>query len=71
MVLLSLAIYRQGRSDDAVDILEQTVSIAEPGGWIRPFVELGSPMADLLKRLHKHNFAIDYIEKILAAFRDD
>jgi hypothetical protein len=28
-------------------------------------------MADLLKRLHKHNVAVDYIEKLLAAFRDD
>jgi LuxR family maltose regulon positive regulatory protein len=28
-------------------------------------------MADLLQRLHKQNVAVDYIEKLLAAFRDD
>jgi LuxR family maltose regulon positive regulatory protein len=28
-------------------------------------------MADLLKRLHKQNIAVGYIESILAAFRDD
>ena len=28
-------------------------------------------MADLLKRLQKKNVAVGYIEKILAAFRDD
>ena len=42
--------------------------MAEPGGLIRPFVELGPPMADLLNRLIKKNVAVEYIEKILAAF---
>jgi len=29
------------------------------------------PMADLLIRLHNQNVSVDYIEKLLAAFRDD
>jgi LuxR family maltose regulon positive regulatory protein len=32
---------------------------------------LGPPLADLLKRLMKQNVAIDYIERLLAAFRQD
>lgn len=28
-------------------------------------------MADLLKRLHKQNVAVEYIDRLLAAFRDD
>ena len=51
--------------------LTESLTIAKPGGFIRPFVDLGSPMADLLKRLHRQRIAVDYVEKILAAFRDD
>jgi len=70
-VLQSLAIYRQGRLDESLNVLRQAVALGEPGGWIRPFVELGLPMADLLNRLIKKNFAVDYIGKLLAAFTDD
>lgn len=70
-VLQSLALEKQGRAEEALKVLEETVALAGPGGWIRPFVEAGPPMADLLKRLQKQNGAVDYIEKLLAAFRDD
>jgi LuxR family maltose regulon positive regulatory protein len=46
------------------------VALAEPGGWIRPFIEAGAPMADLLKQLRKRDASVDYINKILAAFPD-
>ena len=71
MVLQALAIHRQGRLDESLDVLGQAVAMAQPDGWIRPFVEPGRPMADLLKRLQKQNVAVDQIEKILAAFGDD
>ena len=69
MPLLAMVYQKQGRVDEALTILEQAVDLAKPGGWIRPFVELGSPMADLLKQLIKQNVAVDFIEKLLAAFR--
>jgi LuxR family maltose regulon positive regulatory protein len=71
MVLQSLAIARKGRLDEALTVLGQAIKLAEPGGCIRPFVELGPPMADLLKRLHKKNDFVDYIEQVLNAFNDD
>jgi LuxR family maltose regulon positive regulatory protein len=71
MALQALAIHRQGRSDESLDALEQAVAMAEPAGWIRPFVEPGPPMVDLLKGLLKRNVAVNYIEKILSAFKDD
>jgi len=71
MVLLAMAVYRQGRLDESLDVLEQVASLAEPGGWIRPFVELGRPMAELLNRLLEKNLAVDYIGKLLVAFGDD
>lgn len=42
--------------------------MAEPGGWIRPFIELGEPMADLLRQLLKRDATADHARKILAAF---
>jgi LuxR family maltose regulon positive regulatory protein len=69
-VLQPLALEKQGRADEALTVLEEVVALAEPGGWIRPFVELGRPMADLLERLLKRNVAVDYVERILAAFRE-
>ena len=50
----------------------RTAILAEKAdGWIRPFVEPGPQMANLLQGLQRRNVAVDYIEKILAAFRDD
>jgi LuxR family maltose regulon positive regulatory protein len=70
-VLQSLALEKLGRSDEVLTALEEAVALAGPGGWVRPFIEAGPPMADLLKQLQKQNVAADYIQRILAAIRDD
>jgi LuxR family maltose regulon positive regulatory protein len=70
-VLQSVALDKLGQDDEALATLEEVVTLAGPLGWIRPFIEAGSLMAGLLKRLHKQNVAVEYIEKILAACRDD
>jgi LuxR family maltose regulon positive regulatory protein len=69
-VLQSMALEKLRRSDEALTALEEAVSLAEPAGWVRPFVELGSPMADLLRRLLRQNVAVEYVNKLLAAFGD-
>ncbi len=71
LVLKALAFYKRSRREEALKILEQALNLATPGGWVRPFVEPGSPMPDMLTRLKKQNGAGDYIEKILAAFGDE
>ena len=67
-VLQALALQKQGRADQALTVLEEAVTLARPGGWIRPFVEAGRPMADLLEHLLDHEVAVDYVGEILAAF---
>ncbi len=61
----------RGEGPAALESLAKALDLAEPGGFIRLFVDLGPRMADLLKRLQKQNVAVDYIEKLLAAFGDD
>ena len=70
-VLQSLALEGQGYRDRVLAALAEAVSLAETGGWIRPFVESGRPMAALLTRLKQgvnaHGLS-GYIDQLLAAF---
>jgi LuxR family maltose regulon positive regulatory protein len=68
MVLQALALQKQGRTEEALVVLEATVDLARPGGFIRPFVESGPIVEGLLKRLAQKNIAAGYIGQILAAF---
>jgi LuxR family maltose regulon positive regulatory protein len=51
--------------------IAKALALAEPSGFTRLFVDLGPQMADLLKRVQEQDIAVDYIEKLLVAFRDD
>lgn len=61
----------EGDEPAALDTLTDALTLAEPGGFIRVFVDLGPPMADLLQRLRPHNGAVAYIDALLAAFGHD
>jgi len=67
LLLQTTACNKQGQTEKALAFLEHAVTLARPGGYIRPFVEQGKPMADLLKRLLQRGKAVDYIGRILAA----
>ena len=66
--LQALVYHKQELVDEALATLEQAVTLAQPGGFIRPFVEPGPGLADLLNRLRSQGVAQDYIAQILAAF---
>src|ERR671912_306085 len=50
-VLLALASERPGATDEALEHLERALTLAEPEGFVRVFVDEGIPMAALLERL--------------------
>ena len=60
-----------GEIPTALEKLSAALSLSEPGGFIRPFVDLGPRMADLLKQLIKQNIAVGYIKRIIDAFKED
>jgi LuxR family maltose regulon positive regulatory protein len=62
---------KQGEAPAAFEKLTEALALAEGGSFIRLFVDLGPRMAELLKQLQNQNVAVDYIEIILVAFRDD
>jgi LuxR family maltose regulon positive regulatory protein len=51
-----------------VQLLGDALVLAEPGGFIRIFVDEGSPMAQLLSEVAARGLRPDYIGKLLAAF---
>ena len=61
----------QGDDTRAFEALARALVLAEPGGFIRTFVDLGRPMADLLKQALTQKISVNYVERILAAFNDE
>ena len=68
--LLAVTFQKQGRDDEALQTVEQALHLTNSTSIIQPYVELGPPMADLLKQLAGKNIAVQYIGKILEAFSD-
>jgi LuxR family maltose regulon positive regulatory protein len=69
-VLALQALYYAAEGDEpaALNALEQAVTLAQPGGFVRVFVDLGPALIELLERLAKRGCATAYIEQLLAAF---
>ena len=80
LVLQALALEALGQTTQAMMALTQALTLAEPNGYVRTFVDEGPPMADLLMKLLKaqqkkrpesDDFPADYAGSLLAAYRLD
>ena len=69
--LLALAHAAQGDIPLALASLERALTLAEPEGYLRLFVDEGLPMAALLQEAAKHGIAPNYVRQLLAAFGKD
>ncbi|MHC4432679.1 MAG: LuxR C-terminal-related transcriptional regulator [Planctomycetota bacterium] len=68
LILLALLFSVQGETDQALVYLEKALSIGEPEGFIRIFVDEGPPMASLLYEALSRGVAPDYVRQLLTAF---
>jgi LuxR family transcriptional regulator, maltose regulon positive regulatory protein len=69
MVLESMALHAHGETEQAVKLLRESLALAEPEGFIRIFVDEGSPMAELLERMKNEDGRVkNYVGKLLASF---
>jgi len=69
MVLQAVALQAHGERDKAVHLLVEALALAEPGGFVRLFVDEGPPMAHLLSEAATQGIMLDYTGKLLAVFK--
>jgi LuxR family maltose regulon positive regulatory protein len=67
LVLRALAHQTLGDIPAALACLERAMSLAEPEGYVRVFIDEGPPMASLLKAAAKQGIARNYVRRLLAA----
>jgi LuxR family maltose regulon positive regulatory protein len=67
LMLQALAFQAGGDMTRAVAPLERALTLAEPGGFVRTFVDEGPPMARLLYEAASRGVAPDYARQLLAA----
>ncbi len=68
MILQAVALHAHGEKDKSVQLLGEALALAEPGGFIRLFVDEGPPMAQVLLEAASRGIMPDYTSKLLAAF---
>ena len=67
MVLQAVALLVDGEKERAVQVLADALALAEPGGFVRIFVDEGPPMARLLSEATALGIMPDYTRKLAVA----
>ncbi len=72
-ILALLAVAHEAKGDIFATLgpLEQALTLAEPQGYVRLFVDEGPPMAKLLREAAKRGIAPKYVSRLLATFGDE
>jgi LuxR family maltose regulon positive regulatory protein len=81
LVLQVLAFRVQDDLDNALSILERALTLAEPEGYVRTFLDEGEPMKDLLSQVlvtqqngrqaPSRDISPNYVARLLAAFGEE
>lgn len=70
LIIRALALQAGGEITRAIESLERALTLAEPRGFIRIFVDEGPPLAGLLYKALNRGITADYVRKLLVAFPD-
>jgi LuxR family maltose regulon positive regulatory protein len=65
LVQKAMALQKQGEEERAIGSLEEALTLAEPGGFVRTFINEGTPMGKLLRTLRVRGCKTDYVDKLL------
>jgi LuxR family maltose regulon positive regulatory protein len=68
LILQALAYQIKDDMPSAMTTLDRALTLAEPEGFIRTFIDQGKPMKDLLLEAKKHKGQNIYINRLLDAF---
>ena len=68
LVLKALAYEAQGNIADALSPLERALTVGEPEGYTRIFIDEGNSIAQLLSEADAQGIKPDYTRKLLASF---
>ncbi|HBY99417.1 MAG TPA: hypothetical protein DEP84_36680 [Chloroflexi bacterium] len=68
-MLQALALQARGDTRGAIAVLERALSLAEPEGYVRLFVDEGAPMAALLRVVASQGIAVNYVTTLLSTTR--
>jgi LuxR family maltose regulon positive regulatory protein len=68
LALKALALWADGDRAGGLAALERSLRLAEPEGYVRLFVDLGLPMARLLREANARNVMPEYVKRLLEAF---
>jgi LuxR family maltose regulon positive regulatory protein len=69
MILQAVALYAANKNEKAVQVLSDALLMAEPGGFIRIFLNEGANISQLLTEMASLRIMPEYIDKLLAAFK--
>ncbi|WP_372632639.1 LuxR C-terminal-related transcriptional regulator [Cohnella sp.] len=69
LIVESLARKAAGEGNQALELLRNALTLAEPGGFVRIFVDEGEPMERLLSDAFERGIKRGYTANLLAAFR--
>ena len=68
MVLRAMALQALDETEQALQALNQALRLAEPGGFVRIFIDEGPAMTALLEIARQHGVALKQIQRLLRAF---
>lgn len=73
LILQALALQTLNKKTSALKVLERALALAEPGGYVRVFVDEGPSIAILLEKLLNDKAGVSraYVNKLLSAFQVD
>ncbi len=69
-MLQALTCRNGNTSTQALRALEQALTLGEPEGYVRTFIDEGEPMVRLLQRALSQGLMPDYVAKLLDATGD-